>query len=289
MKRCPYCGSIEYFEFKILSRIFHQCQECDLICRSIQEDYKKVLNTYSSGEYFDIHSFDQTDGKRDKLYNHILDSITQKKDSGSLLDVGTGSGFFLAAAQKRGWFVKGIEPSVDSARVAKRQNNLDVFIGTLQEYSGNERFDVITFINVLDHSAEPWKEIERANDLLKPNGILYLRFPNGLLHTNLYQIASQMGLASQIQKFLVFHQFPFTLKFIQRLLSDSGFSDIIILNSQPSEGDPHNLFFAPTFAQYVKKAIYLIAQIIRIFSYEKILVGTSLEVIAVKRPFLAKY
>ncbi len=103
MKYCPYCKSVGDFYFKIFARTFHQCRECDLIYKNIKEDYNIVLATYSREDYFDRYSFDQTDKKRDKLYDHILDSIEKSKSAGSLLDVGTGCGFFLVDAQKRGW------------------------------------------------------------------------------------------------------------------------------------------------------------------------------------------
>jgi len=282
VKYCPYCGNTEYCEFKILSRIFHQCKACDLIFRNIQENYHEVLAAYSRGSYFERYSCDQKDKKKDKLYDHILSSIEENKGTGRLLDIGTGFGFLLVAAQKRGWSAKGVEPSKQSVEVAYRQNKLDVCCGTLQEYSADSQFDIITFINALDHSAEPWKEIERAVNLLKPGSILYLRFPNGFLHTHIYQLASKCGLDDRIRKFLVFHQFSFIPKFIYKLLEDSGFSEISVKNSPPSEGDPHNLFPTPAFAQYVKKSIYLITQFIRFFSCYKIFLGTSLEVMAIK-------
>jgi 2-polyprenyl-3-methyl-5-hydroxy-6-metoxy-1,4-benzoquinol methylase len=282
MNSCPYCGSAGDYYFNIYTRIYYRCRECYLIYKSIKEDYHQVLATYSSDDYFSRYSCDQTDRKRDKLFDYILDSIEEKKNIGRLLDVGTGCGFFLLAAGKRGWSVKGIEPSTGSTQFACEQNNLDVFNGTLQEYPENDRFDVITFINVLDHSAEPWKEIEKATALLKPGGILYLRFPNGFLHTSLYQLASKLELDDRIRKFLVFHQFSFTPKFIYKLLADSEFSEITILNSPHSEGDPHNLFLSPTFAQYVKRFLYLMAKAIKNLTQGKVLLGTSLEVLATK-------
>jgi len=158
-----------------------------------------------------------------------------------------------------------------------------LFKGTLQEYDGNVQFDVIIFINILDHSAEPWKEIERARGLLKPGGLIYLRFPNGFLHTRIYRLALRFGLANQIDRFLVFHQFSFTPKFIGRLLADQGFSRINILNSPPSEGDPHKLFYLPTLAQFIKRSFHMMAKTFEVISVRKILLGTSLEVMAVKK------
>jgi hypothetical protein len=62
---------------------------------------------------------------------------------------------------------------------------------------------------------------------------------------------------------------------IHKLQEGSGFSEISVVNSP-----------APTFAQYIKISIYLIAQFIRFSSCQKILLGTSLEVMAVKRASL---
>jgi hypothetical protein len=85
-----------------------------------------------------------------------------------------------------------------------------------------------------------------------------------------------------VRKFLVFHQFSFTPKFIHKLLKDSKLTEISVANSPSSEGDPHNLFPAPAFAQYVKRALFLLAQAACILSCGKIYMGTSLEVTAVK-------
>lgn len=211
MKNCPYCSSPGDFYFKIFLRIYNRCSGCDLIYKEGQDSYDKILTHYREG-YFCRYYSDQAEGSRSKLFDHILDLIGERKKIGKLLDVGTGCGFFLVVAQKRGWEVKGIEPSVQSVEVAKRKYGLDVFKGILMGYNRNNQFDVVTFINVLDHSAEPWKEVDRAKNLLKPGGLIYIRFPNGSLHTRIYRLAFKFRLANLAHRFLVFHQFSFTTK-----------------------------------------------------------------------------
>jgi SAM-dependent methyltransferase len=156
--------------------------------------------------------------------------------------------------------------------------------GTLREYDGSGQFDVITFNNVLEHSAEPWSEINRAEVLLKPGGLIYIRFPNGFLHSQVCRWASKFGLANHVYKFLVFHQFPLTSRFIRRLLIDSGFSNIIISNSPPSDGDPNNLFLNTNLAQYTKRSIFLMGQAMQTLSSGRLLFSTSLEVTAIRNP-----
>jgi SAM-dependent methyltransferase len=211
-----------------------------------------------------------------------LDLLAGNQEKRRLLDVGTGCGFFLVAAQKRQWEVKGVEPSIQSVEVARRKNGLDVFTGTLKEYVENSQFDVITFINVLDHSTMPWLEIARAQELLRHGGMIYLRFPNGLLHSRIYRIAYKYGLANSVSKLLVFHNYSFTTRYIKRLLDDHGFVQITILNSPTSEGDHNELFPDPTIANYVKKLIYLVAECTATISCGRLLLGTSLEVTALK-------
>jgi len=188
----------------------------------------------------------------------------------------------LVAAQKSQWEAAGIEPSIQSVEVARRRNSLDVFAGTLKEYAENKQFDVITFINVLDHLIWPWQEIDRAKKLLRPGGLIYLRFPNGLVHSQLYRAAKNCGLGKSLGRFLVSHEYSFTPKYIRKLFHDHGFIQTTILNSPPSEGDPHELFPYPSFATYVKQLVYLFAKCTEAISCRRLLMGPSLEATAVK-------
>ena len=282
MTKCPYCGNSGDLYFAINSRSYYRCLGCDLIYQILQESHGHVLATYRE-DYFQRFSVDQTEGCRNIIFSHALDLIEARKKRGRLLDVGTGCGFFLVTAHKRRWEVKGVEPSIQSVEVARKENGLDVSHGTLMEYEGSGQFDVITFINVLDHSAMPWLEIDRASKLLCPGGLIYLRFPNGLLHSLLYRMAHMCGLSTSLSKFLVFHIYSFTPKYIKRLLHDKGFVQVTLLNSLTSKGDPHKLFRNPTFAFYIKRLLYLLATAARSLISENILLGTSLEVIAVNR------
>ena len=284
MKNCPYCDMPVYLYFRTASKHHYRCLTCDLICSDLQKTYNETVATYSE-HYFERFSADQLDGQRDRLYSHILELIARNAGNlggGRLLDIGTGCGFFLVAAQKGKWEGKGVEPSIQSVAVARRQNNLDVFHGTLEEFDEDGQFDAITLINVLDHSALPWIELNRANKLLRPGGLLYLRFPNGFLHSRLFRMAQRYDLSKSLSKFLVFHTYSFTPRYIRKLLYDHGFDHIKLFNSPPSLGDPHKIFPSPILATYFKRVIYFIAKSVERISRGRSFIGTSLEVTAVK-------
>lgn len=279
MKKCPYCEALGNFYFKISSRTYNRCSRCDLIYKENQDSYDKVV-AYYANDYFSIYSSDQMGGKRNRLFSSILDLIEKRRDTGRLLDIGAGCGVFLAAAQKKGWKVKGIEPSIESVEVAQRQYGLDIYNGTLQEYNENNDFDVITFINVLDHSVEPWKEISRARLLLKPEGVLFLRFTNGLFHLFLFNVSKKLNIERTIARFLIFHEYCFTPRFVRRLLSDHGFADIVVSNAHLSGS---SLIESFSIFRFVTRLIEVVGKLTDLIFGGRVLWGPSLEVIAGKK------
>mgnify|MGYP003981554127 CR=1 FL=1 len=282
--KCPYCHCEGKYFFQILSRCYYRCIDCDLIYIYKVDSHKnKARMEFYKNKYYTIYTNDQREGGRLGLYCHILDLIESRKGCGNLLDVGAGLGFFIKKAQERGWKVYGIEPSKESSAIAVELVGKNIFNGTLEEYKGGRDFDAITFINVLDHLDEPWQEIEHVRKQIKPRGLIYLRFPNGLMHTLVFRIASRFRASKLISKYLVFHEYCFTKKYIERLLNDCGFGEINVVNSTPSEGNSGRLFRSEFYARKIKKFVYVIMGLIYILSAKKILLGTSLEVTAFRR------
>lgn len=74
---------------------------------------------------------------------------------GRLLDVGFGSGAFMAHAESIAWKVSGVDP--DSIAVANaRSAGLDTRQGGIEAFSErHEQFDVITMSHVIEHVHDP--------------------------------------------------------------------------------------------------------------------------------------
>ena len=101
---------------------------------------------------------------------------------GELLDIGCGTGNFLAAARGAGYGVTGIELDRNAARFAKERVSLQrVFPLTISEFAkqhADEKFDVVTFFEVLEHQAAPVEFLQKVGTVLKPQGTIALSVPN---------------------------------------------------------------------------------------------------------------
>jgi SAM-dependent methyltransferase len=95
---------------------------------------------------------------------------------GSLLDIGTASGEFLAVMRDRGWDVAGIEPSAN----APNPHGLPIARARFPEESpfSDARFQAITAWAVFEHLHDPGRAFLECGRLLTPGGRLYVQVPN---------------------------------------------------------------------------------------------------------------
>lgn len=98
---------------------------------------------------------------------------------GRLLDVGCGSGGFIAAMRERGWQVQGVEPDPEAALVARESFGLEVTCGTLEEAAlPGASVDAITLHHVIEHVLDPVALLTECCRVLRPRGRLVAVTPN---------------------------------------------------------------------------------------------------------------
>lgn len=111
-------------------------------------------------------------------YREVLGAFERERRTGRLLDVGCGSGDFLAEAAALGWAVHGTEYG-DNFVAACRARGIAMHQGALRaDAFGGSRFDVITSLEVIEHLTHPHELIAQMVELLRPGGLLYLTTPN---------------------------------------------------------------------------------------------------------------
>ena len=111
-------------------------------------------------------------------YNELLDEFEKYRNTGRLLDVGCGIGYFLEEAKKRGWEVHGTEFTDEAVDICSKKG-VNMMQGKLDPANDeSESFDIITSFEVLEHINNPNEELTNFNTLLRKGVLVYLTTPN---------------------------------------------------------------------------------------------------------------
>ena len=111
-------------------------------------------------------------------YKTFEEQLGNKK--GKILDVGSGTGYFLKTGKDRGWNTLGIEPSKQAAEYSREELNLKIIENQLTEENCKEfgTFDVVHLSLVLEHIPDPIKMIKIIFAMINPGGLICVVVPN---------------------------------------------------------------------------------------------------------------
>lgn len=112
-------------------------------------------------------------------FRPFLSQVPRQCPDGRVLDIGCGSGGYLAFLATLGWTCHGIEPGPKSRAYAQEVLGLTVHQGPLESCRFPEAFfDVVTMWHVIEHLPDPLGTLREVRRILKPDGLLMLRTPN---------------------------------------------------------------------------------------------------------------
>jgi 2-polyprenyl-3-methyl-5-hydroxy-6-metoxy-1,4-benzoquinol methylase len=101
------------------------------------------------------------------------------RPGGRLLEIGCGSGAFLARMRTLGWNVFGVDPDPAAVSWGQRVHNLDLTCGTWEQMGfPADSFDVITMNHVIEHVHDPVGLLTECQRILRPGGNVILTTPN---------------------------------------------------------------------------------------------------------------
>ncbi len=160
------------------------CKDCDFLFTQDAPSESAIAPYYESEDY--ISHSDTKKGLVDRLY-HLARSFMLKSKQKTveqlaagkkLLDIGSGTGYFLHHMQSAGWEVTGIEPSEAGRSFAQKQFGLNVYptdeLFTLEK----GQYDAITMWHVLEHIHDMHRYMEMIHTLLTEQGLLVIALPN---------------------------------------------------------------------------------------------------------------
>ncbi len=191
LQTCPLCGGTEsetFLEAKDHSYSkesfkIESCKSCGFKFTNPIPTEDTIGNYYKSEIY--ISHNDSNKGLMNKVYKWVRKRAIRSKEnivSGltserRILDIGCGTGDFLAFCKENGWVTRGLEPD-SGAREKCQEKGIDVSdINQLHDDS-MPKVNVITMWHVLEHVYHLQRDFARMVELLEDNGAMVIAVPN---------------------------------------------------------------------------------------------------------------
>ncbi len=141
---------------------------------------------YASKEY--ISHTDRKQSASDYLYHlarsfmlgrkkRLVSRVTSKS-SGTLVDIGSGTGYFPAYMQRRGWQATGVEISEAARKYSADRFGLKAISPSEVRDLPSASADCITFWHVLEHLYSPDGWLKEVSRVLKGDGRCIVALPN---------------------------------------------------------------------------------------------------------------
>ena len=209
---CSLCGSEDLSVVRKRDRWFNRlrnvlCRRCGLIFlnpmpsdQEVQDFYRHHFWRRSQGAFLPTAKRLRRDRRSAQDRMQLLTPML--KPGMRILDIGSGSGEFLAAAKSAGYEVEGVEPSLEYARYSEREHGVTVHAEPLAGVDfGTRRFDLITSNHAFEHMRDPLGSFRRCHELLRPSGYLNIAVPDlaesGTWPLRFYQFAHLYGFTHQ--------------------------------------------------------------------------------------------
>ncbi len=103
---------------------------------------------------------------------HYAELIGKYSKPGRMLDVGCAAGFILQGFESMGWKGTGLDPNETMAKYGRNELNLDIQTGSLENFNTENKFDLISMIQVIGHLYDIDKAMENIINLTNHNGLV---------------------------------------------------------------------------------------------------------------------
>ena len=192
IEKCPICGGeshrnfVEAEDHNVSKDRFNivECNDCSFRFTN------PIPSEGTIGDYYKSENYVSHSGTKKGFINrvyHVVRSraIRQKEKLASkhstaknILDIGCGTGDFLAYCKSLNWNALGLEPDESARKIAIESNLIEAKpLNHLYAVEENT-FDVISMWHVLEHVYNLNDDIEQYKKILKQDGVLIVAVPN---------------------------------------------------------------------------------------------------------------
>ncbi len=200
---CPICGSAraptlryDFAPYRVV-----RCPHCGLVFLSPRLTESAILKLYSDQEYYvsevsgqGYDEYLEVHHNWVRTFTRRLNQITNYREAspwdqlpGSVLDIGCGPGFFLEAAQSKGYDAFGLDPSDYIVKVASEKFGERIQKGVIESADyPSDHFDLVVAFDTFEHVYHPLEWLSAVRRVLrspdpgsgKPGGLLAITTPD---------------------------------------------------------------------------------------------------------------
>lgn len=201
-----------------------RCRLCGLVYRNPVEKREELCETYADASPAREALLAMHEAQRPSYRSQARRLTRRLGRRGTGLEVGSYVGAFLAAARDFGWRFEGLDvnPRVNAFA---RSLGFVVHDGDLEHFRPDRTFDAVTIWNTFDQLPDPRAAVRAAARLLRPDGVLAIRVPNGECYARLRPRLSRLRVyALAANNLLTFpYRFGFSPSSLSRLVTEIGF------------------------------------------------------------------
>jgi 2-polyprenyl-3-methyl-5-hydroxy-6-metoxy-1,4-benzoquinol methylase len=191
LNTCPVCGglvlqpTLDVVDHSVSRERFQlvDCAACGFRFTNPRPLAHELGRYYQSADYISHTNAART--VRDRVYQRVrrftlaakYRLVHRYEPPGHVLDVGCGTGEFLAFLKSRGYLAHGVEPSLKAREMAIGSHALEI-VPDLDAVRRAEGFRVITLWHVLEHLPDLRGTLKKLFSLLADGGLLVIAVPD---------------------------------------------------------------------------------------------------------------
>ncbi len=225
------CSEVEFFlKSDVYGFDVYRCKNCGVLFRYPLPSNEEVVSFYDEGYYLGSSKYSYIDERkvkgselvwerRIKKLIQIFEMENHRKPK-NILDVGCSFGGLLEVARNKfGLIPVGVEVSEYSSSYAI-ERGIEVIKGSIESVEvGNDRFDIITMIEVIEHLKHPYEVLKKIFDANTKGGILLVQT------ANIDGIQSKFW-GGKYHYYLPGHLHYFSNKTLRNLIFEAGYSKV---------------------------------------------------------------
>jgi 2-polyprenyl-3-methyl-5-hydroxy-6-metoxy-1,4-benzoquinol methylase len=166
--------------------VLKRCSMCCFTFTADPPDEKDIAKFYLSEDY--ISHSDKKQTLTDHFYHLARNYMLRKKynlvrkisgrETGALVDIGSGTGYFADYMNGKGWSVKGVELSEQARDYSISRFGLTVVSPSEVSVIKDGAADFVTLWHVLEHLYDPVMWLKEISRILKDDGKCIIALPN---------------------------------------------------------------------------------------------------------------